>query len=71
MNNIPEKFQKAVELIFLSNSCKASFNVPVKDSYNSVHVILIHESNCSLIDNLIENGYNLSMCEKGLSVDKF
>ena len=62
---------KAIEIISESNSPKVSFNVPVVDSYSNVHDILIHESNAALINKLVAEGYSLSMCSKGLSVDKY
>lgn len=66
-----EDKKKAIEIIAASNSPKVSLNVPVKNTYSIVHNILIHDWNAALINNLIEAGYSLSMCEKGLSVDKY
>lgn len=66
-----EDFLRAVEIITSSNSPKVSFRVPVEDNYSNVHDILIHESNASLISNLVENGFSLNMCKKGLSVSKY
>jgi len=60
---------KAIEIISNSNSVKCSFNVPITNNYSNVHDILIHESNASLIDQLIKAGFSLSMNKKGLSVD--
>ena len=62
---------KAIEIISKSNSVKVSFNVPVTNSYSTVYDILIHESNASVINELISNGYSLSMNQKGLSVTKY
>jgi hypothetical protein len=67
----PEDFSKAVDIIIASNSPKVSFNVPVTDNYTYVHRILIHESNADLTNKLIAAGFKLSMCAKGLSVDKY
>lgn len=64
-------FQKALDIITASNSPKVSFRVPVKDNYSNVHQILIHKSNAALIKQLIDAGFSLSMCKKGLSVDKY
>ena len=58
----------AIEIISTTNDVKVSFNVPIIDNYSNVHDILIHESNANLIDKLIEAGFSLSMCKKGLSV---
>ena len=66
-----EDKEKALEIIAKSNSPKISINVPVKSNYSNVHDILIHESNASLINELVAAGYSLSMCEKGLAVDKY
>lgn len=61
----------AIIIIAASNSVKASFNVPVSDSYSNVYEILIHNSNASLISDLVKAGFSLSMCDKGLSVTKY
>lgn len=62
---------KAIAILSKSNSVKVSFNVPVTDSYNNVYEILIHESNASVINELIAEGFSLSMNPKGLSVNKY
>ena len=59
---------KAIAILSNSNSVKVSFNVPVTDRYNNVYEILIHESNASVINELIAEGFSLSMNPKGLSV---
>lgn len=70
--NMKEKyFAQALEIISKSNSIKVSFNVPVDNNYSNVYQILIHESNASVIDQLIVAGFSLSMTPKGLSVTKF
>ena len=66
-----EDFHKAILIIATNNQIKVSFNTPVKDSYSNVYQILIHESNASVINNLVSEGFSLSMCEKGLIVDKY
>jgi hypothetical protein len=66
-----EYFSEAVEIITQSNSPKVSFRVPVKDNYQNIHDILIHNSNASLINKLVDAGFLLSMCDKGLIVDKY
>lgn len=66
-----EYFQEALQIISKSNSIKVSFNVPVKDNYSNVHQILIHNSNASVIKELIAAGFSLSMNDKGLSVSKY
>lgn len=67
----PEFFQEAISIISKSLSAKVSFNVPISDNYSHVYQILIHNSNASLIDDLIKAGFSLSMNDKGLSVDKY
>ena len=66
-----ENYMKAIEIISASNSPKVSFNTPVNGNYSNVYQILIHNSNATLITNLINAGYSLSMCDKGLAVDKY
>ena len=67
----PEYFQEALQIISKSNSIKVSFNVPVQDNYSNVHQILIHNSNATVINDLIAAGFSLSMNDKGLSVTKY
>lgn len=67
----PEYIAEAISIISKSNSIKVSFNVPVKDNYSHTYAILIHESNASVINQLVNAGFSLSMNPKGLSVDKF
>ena len=67
----PEYFQEALQIISKSNSIKVSFNVPVNDNYSNVHQILIHNSNATVINELIVAGFSLSMNDKGLSVNKY
>lgn len=66
-----EKRKLAIELISASNSCKVSFNVPVKNHYSNVFQILIHESNADIINKLIAAGFSLSMTKKGLSISHY
>lgn len=61
----------AIEIVSAQNSVKCSFNVPITDNYSNCHAILIHNSNATTINKLIESGFSLSMCDKGLSVDKY
>ena len=67
----PEHFQKALEIITSNNQIKVSFNTPVKDNYSNVYDILIHQSNATVINKLVENGFSLHMTEKGLAIDKY
>ena len=67
----PEYFQEALLIISKSNNIKVSFNVPVNDNYSNVHPILIHNSNATVINELIAAGFSLSMYDKGLSVNKY
>lgn len=67
----PEYLAEAISIISKSNSIKISFNVPVNNSYSHTYAILIHESNASVISQLVSAGFSLSMTAKGLSVDKF
>ena len=66
-----EFFNEALFIISKSNSPKVSFNVPVHDNYSNVHPILIHNCNAALINELIKAGFSLSMCDKGLSVNRY
>ena len=67
----PEYFAEALAVI---TNCGAqitvSFNTPVKDNYAHTHAILIHNSNATVIKRLVEAGFSLSMCDKGLTVNK-
>lgn len=66
-----EYFQEALQIISQSNSIKVSFNVPVKDNYANTYPILIHNSNATVISQLVGAGFSLSMTDKGLSVAKY
>lgn len=67
----PEYLADALSLITMSNSIKVSFNVPVNNHISHTYAILIHESNASIINQLIAAGFSLSMTPKGLAVDKY
>ena len=67
----PEYLAEAIGIISKSNSITVSFNVPVNDNYSHTYAILIHQSNASVIKQLTNAGFSLSMTSKGLSVDKF
>lgn len=67
----PENLADAIGIISKSNSIKVSFNVPVNDNYSHTYAILIHESNASVIKQLVAAGFSLSMTSKGLAVDKY
>lgn len=67
----PEYFQQALAIITTNNQIKVSFNTPIKDNYSNVYEILIHQSNATVINKLVENGFSLHMTEKGLAIDKY
>lgn len=67
----PQYFSEAIEIISKSNNIKVSFNVPVHDNYSNVYAILIHNSNATVINDLVAAGFSLSMNDKGLSVNKY
>ena len=67
----PQYFSEAIEIISRSNNIKVSFNVPVTDNYSNVYAILIHNSNATVISDLVAAGFSLSMNDKGLSVNKY
>ncbi len=67
----PEYIAEAIGIISKSNSIKVSFNVPVENHYSHVYSILIHESNATVINQLVNAGFSLSMNLKGLAVDKY
>ncbi|MYM12384.1 hypothetical protein [Muribaculum intestinale] len=67
----PEYIAEAIGIISKSNSITVSFNVPVSDNYTHTYAILIHQSNASVIEQLTNAGFSLSMNPKGLAVDKF
>lgn len=66
----PEYIAEAIGIISKSNSITVSFNVPVNDNYSHTYAILIHESNASVIKQLTDAGFSLSLTPKGLAVDK-
>lgn len=66
-----ENFREALSIITESKNVKVSFNVPINGSYNTVHQIVIHNSNASLIRELIDAKFSLFMGSEGLVVDKF
>ena len=67
----PDDFRRALEIITSNNRITVSFNTPVKDNYSNTHPILIHESNATVLKQLQQEGYSLSMTKKGLRVDKY
>lgn len=71
LNMKVEHFVKAVMMISTSNNCKALFVTPVNDHYSHTYDIVILESNARIIDDLIKEGYSLSMSPKGLVVNKY
>ena len=54
-----------------NNRIKVSFNTPIADNYSHVYPILIHESNASVLKQLHEAGFSMSMTKKGLEVSKY
>ena len=62
----PEDFHRALEIITSNNRI-----TPVKDNYSNTHPILIYESNATVLKQLQQEGYSLSMTKKGLRVDKY
>lgn len=67
----PEDFRRALEIITRNNRITVSFNTPVDDNYVNTYPILIHESNATVLKQLHDEGYSLSMTEKGLCVMKY
>jgi hypothetical protein len=66
-----ENFLAAIEILTTNNKIKVSFNTPVEDHYSNVYKILIHESNASVITELVAAGFSVAMSPKGLSVNKY
>ena len=67
----PEDFRRALEIITRNNCITVSFNTPVDDNYANAYPILILESIATVLKQLHEEGYSLSMIEKGLCVMKY
>ena len=67
----PEDFRRALEIITRNNRITVSFNTPGDDNYANASPILIHESNATVLKQLHDEGYSLSMTEKGLCVMKY
>lgn len=71
MNMQESDFRRALEIITRNNRITVSFNTPVADNYSHVYPLLIHESNGTVLKELHEAGYSLSMTPKGLCVMKY
>ena len=71
MDMNPDDFRRALEIITTNNRITVSFNTPVEDNYANTYPILIHESNAAVLKQLHDEGYSLSMTEKGLCVMKY
>ena len=71
MDMKPDDFRRALEIITTNNRITVSFNTPVDDNYANTYPILIHESNAAMLRRLHDEGYSLSMTEKGLCVMKY
>lgn len=67
----PEDFRRALEIITRNNRITVSFNTPVDNNYANTYPLLIHESNATVLKQLHDEGYSLSMTEKGLCVMKY
>ena len=61
-------FRRALEIITRNNRITVSFNTPIADNYSQVYPLLIHESNASVLKQLHEAGFSMSMTKKGLEV---
>ncbi len=67
----PEDFHCALEIITRNNRITVSFNTPVDNNYANTYPLLIHKSNVAVLKQLHDEGYSLSMMEKGLCVMKY
>ena len=67
MNMQESDFRSALEIITRNNRITVSFNTPIADIYP----LLIHESNASVLKQLHEAGFSMSMTKKGLEVSKY
>ena len=65
------KFKLKVCYTFHGTTGSRSFNTPIADNYSHVYPILIHESNASVLKQLHEAGFSMSMTKKGLEVSKY
>ena len=57
-------FRHALEIITRNNRITVSFNTPIADNYSQVYPLLIHESNASVLKQLHEAGFSMSMTKK-------
>ena len=72
MNMQESDFRHALEIITRNNRITVSFNTPIADNYSlPVYPLLIHESNASVLKQLHEAGFSMSMTKKGLEVSKY
>ena len=67
----PEDFRRALEIITRNNRITVSFNTPVDNNYANTYPLLIHESNATVLKQLHEAGFSMSMTKKGLEVSKY
>ena len=64
MNMQESDFRHALEIITRNNRITVSFNTPIADNYSQVYPLLIHESNASVLKQLHEAGFSMSMTKK-------
>ena len=64
-------FRHALEIITRNNRITVSFNTPITDNYSHGYPHLIHENNASVLQELHEAGYSLSMTPTGFCVMKY
>lgn len=62
-------FRSALEIITRNNRITVSFNTPIADNYSQVYPLLIHESNASVLKQLHEAGFSMSMTKRTGSVE--
>ena len=64
MNMQESDFRSALEIITRNNRITVSFNTPIADNYSQVYPLLIHESNASVLKQLHEAGFSMSMTKR-------
>ena len=65
------KFKLKVCYTFHGTTGSRCRSTPIADNYSHVYPILIHESNASVLKQLHEAGFSMSMTKKGLEVSKY
>lgn len=65
-----EHKKQLLEIVQASNSCQVKFNVPVHDNYSNTYYLVILECNPKLVQDLVKEGFMLTLRDGKLIPDK-